>query len=579
MISLFGFLSRMELSMFIHKVTYLMSRDDLMKFMSLIFCGLLVATSLSAQAKLDSLLNELDHVVVKEKEYTVRKENYLDKLKEQLKNQNLTKESQYSIYQSLAHEYEAFICDSAIAYATQALEIATNLQNTRWVNDSKIQLARGEAKAGMFSKTIEILESISREDLKHYQLIDYYKTYIDVYIYMIEYNDGYDLTELILKKEICQDSLIQIVDTTTFEYATRYGFYCIETGKLATAEKILLSYYPKVQPDTKECAEITSILSFLYERTGDKERAKEYLAISAISDIKASVKENISLRDLAFILFNNDVDINRANQYIKKSLDDANFYNARLRNIQIAKMLPIIDKAYQLERERQRDRLRILLATVSVLSIILLVVILFVVKQIKKVAKAKKHIEEINARLNELNVALQDVNKQLKQTNLSLAESNHIKELFISSFLEICTEYIEKLDAFKGMVNRKVKAGQITDILKLTSKTENSVLELKELYANFDNAFLNIYPSFIEEFNGILRPEERYPTTEDKSLNQELRVFALIKLGIKDINKIAVFLHYTPRTVYNYRSKIKSKALNTDEDFEEKVKRLCQDSF
>ena len=200
-------------------------------------------------------------------------------------------------------------------------------------------------------------------------------------------------------------------------------------------------------------------------------------------------------------------------------------------------------------------------------------------KQMKKLARAKQHIEEINARLNELNTVLQDVNKQLKQSNLSLAESNHIKELFISSFLEICTQYIEKLDAFKGTVNRKVKAGQVADILKLTSKTENSALELKELYANFDHAFLNIYPTFVEEFNTLLRIEERYPVMSDKSLNQELRVFALIKLGIKDINKIAVFLHYTPRTVYNYRSKIKSKALNTDEDFEEKVKLLCSDSF
>ena len=102
---------------------------------------------------------------------------------------------------------------------------------------------------------------------------------------------------------------------------------------------------------------------------------------------------------------------------------------------------------------------------------------------------------------------------------------------------------------------------------------------MKELYANFDHAFLNIYPTFVEEFNTLLRIEERYPVMFDKSLNQELRVFALIKLGIKDINKIAVFLHYTPRTVYNYRSKIKSKALNTDEDFEEKVKLLCSDSF
>ena len=549
------------------------------RFVAFIICGLFVASPMQAHLRFDSLLIELDHVIANEKEYKSRKENYLEKLKEQLRNQNLSRESRYSIYQSLAGEYETFICDSAIVYANRALYEAAELKNTSWMNDSRIQLARGEAKAGMFSKTLDILNSIDRTQLNRHQLIDYYKTYIDVYIYMIEYNDGYDLADLIAKKVVCQDSLIQIVDTTSFEYVTRYGFRCIETGDLAGAERILLSYFPKVKPDTKDCAGITSILSFLYEQKGDSEKEKEYLAISAISDIKASVKENISLRALAFILFNNDVDIDRANRYIKKSLDDANFYNARLRNIQTAKILPIIDKAYQLDREKQQNRLRFLLIIVSLLSIVLLIAILLVVKQMKKLARAKQHIEEINARLNELNTVLQDVNKQLKQSNLSLAESNHIKELFISSFLEICTQYIEKLDAFKGTVNRKVKAGQVADILKLTSKTENSALELKELYANFDHAFLNIYPTFVEEFNTLLRIEERYPVMSDKSLNQELRVFALIKLGIKDINKIAVFLHYTPRTVYNYRSKIKSKALNTDEDFEEKVKLLCSDSF
>ncbi|MGN6417809.1 MAG: DUF6377 domain-containing protein, partial [Pseudobacter sp.] len=165
--------------------------------------------------------------------------------------------------------------------------------------------------------------------------------------------------------------------------------------------------------------------------------------------------------------------------------------------------------------------------------------------------------------------------EQLKQTNISLAEANHIKEKFIGQFLEICTEHIDKLEAFKLVVNRRVRAGQINEILNMTSSSsQDAARELKTLYASFDSAFLNIYPSFLQEFNQLLRPDQQYETGDDRSLNQELRVFALIRLGITDSNKIASFLHYSLRTIYNYRSKVKSKALFPDSNFEEKVKQI-----
>ncbi len=514
-------------------------------FIPIIFI-LFMATSVSAnRSNLDSLLVELDKVLENEKEYSRQKEDYLEKLKEQFHNQNIRKEDQYFICLNIAKEYETFICDSAIIYSKKAASIAEDTENMNWINDSKIQWARSEARAGMFTKSIEILNTIRRGELKKYQLVDYYRTYSDAYIYWLEYQDHYDIGELVRKRETYQDSLLQVVETNSFEHAINYGTRYIEIKDFKNAERVLFAYFPKVKTDTKEYALITSILAYYYQQKGDREKEMEYLALSAITDIKVPVKENLSLRTLAVLLFE-DGDIWRANRYIKKSLDDANFYNARLRNIQTSKLLPIIDKAYQLDREAQQQKLRVLLIAVSILSVILLVAIIFVVLQMRKLSKAKQHIEEINSRLNELNVVLQDANKKQKQTNISLAEANHIKEQFISNFLDICTEYIEKLEAFKITVNRKIKSGQTADLLKLTSKTENSAQELKELYTNFDKAFLNIYPAFIEEFNNLLRTEERYAVSQDKSLNQELRVFALIKLGIKDTNKIATFLHYTP---------------------------------
>lgn len=536
--------------------------------------SLFIMSPVFATTRLDSLLMELDKIM--EKEYTIPKENYLEKLKTQFRNQNLLIEDRYLICQNLAKEYETFVCDSAITYSNTAVALAEETGNKNWINDSKIQLARSEARAGMFDKAIKILNTIKRDELMKHQLVDYYRTYCDSYVYWLEYQDGYDIGELVRQRETYQDSLLQAVEPNTFEYAVNYGIRYIETKDFKNAERVLFFNFDKVRPDTQEYALITSILAYYYEQKGDREKQKEYLAMSAIADVKVPIKENLSLRSLAVLLFG-DNDVNRANRYIKKSLDDANFYNARLRNIQTAKLLPIIDKAYQLDREAQENKLKLLLVVVSILSVILLIVIAFVVLQMKRLSKAKQYIEEMNSRLNELNRVLKETNSKQQQTNISLAEANHIKEQFISNFLEICTEYIEKLEAFKVTVSRKIKSGQTADLIKLTSKSDNSVQEQKELYANFDKAFLNIYPGFIEEFNNLLRPEERYPENKDHSLNQELRIFALIRLGIKDTNKIATFLNYTPRTVYNYRSKIKAKALNTNEDLEDTVKYICSD--
>ncbi|MCC8132252.1 MAG: DUF6377 domain-containing protein [Tannerellaceae bacterium] len=307
----------------------------------------------------------------------------------------------------------------------------------------------------------------------------------------------------------------------------------------------------------------------------DPWQRKVYLAQSAIADIKAANKENISLRFLAHLLFL-DGDIQRANVYIKKSMDDANFFNGRLRNTQTSMVFPIINEAYQTERLQQQKKLMLLLAVVSLLSCILIITLGFIKRQINKLSRAQQEILQINERLNELNTDLQKANRIQKEMNTNLKEANYIKEQLIGTFLEICTEYIDKFQKFKVFVNRKIKVGQLNDILKVIGKTDNGSQELKDLYANFDKAFLAIYPDFVEEFNKLLREEEQYPIKDDQSLNHELRIFALVRLDITDSNKIATFLHYTLRTVYNYRHKVKSKAIQPDEDFEERIKQVCQ---
>ncbi len=526
-----------------------------------------------SQKLIDSLLVELDKSIEKEKNYTHQKQIKINALAKKL-NAVQNDQELYNIYKGLSKYYDVFVADSAQYYTSKSISIAYKLNNKNLISESNIHLARIKAKAGMFPVSLDILKKIDKKSLNHLQLVDYYKAYLEVYIYWIEYQDGREVNDLIQQKNGIQDSLINILPKDSYEYAINYGIKNIELKNFKDAKTSLFGAFRFVKKDTREFSILNSIIAYLFESQNNTEKQKEYLAKSAISDIHAAVKENVSLRTLAILLYD-DGDNNRANFYIKHSLEDANFYNARLRNIQIARVLPIIDKAYQLDKEKQEKKLRLLLIIVSILSIVLLIAVAFVIKQIQKVSKAKKELTKTNSRLNDLNNELQNANDKQALTNRSLAEANHIKEEYIKSFLEICTEYIDRLENFKNIVNRKIKTGQTADILKMTtSSSQDSTKELKELYNNFDKAFLKIYPDFVGEINKLLRPEEHYPISNDQSLNQELRVFALIRLGVTNNNQIATFLHYTLRTIYNYRSKVKSKAINPDDNFEQLVQKI-----
>jgi hypothetical protein len=526
------------------------------------------------QFKFDSLIAELDKAVRQDDYYIQQRENYIRKVKSQLNDNALNNEGRYLIYKQLSDEYDAFQSDSSLLYAAKRLQIAEEINSPAWISDAKIGLARAESKAGMFSDAVEILGNIGVEELNKQQKITYYRVSLDIYIFWMEFiGDGNITQEMFDKRKEVENALIQLLPVDSYEYAAQYGTKYIESGEFEKAEIILKSFLPKLNKELRDYAILTAQFAHLYEQQGKIDLQKEFLAMSAITDVKAAIMENTSLRTLSFILYN-EGDIERANTYIKKSMDDANFYNARLRNLQTSKILPVIDKAYQSERVRQQKLLTNLLTGISILSVVLLIAIFFIFRQMRKLSKAQTKIMEINARLNELNKSLKSANEQQWQTNLSLAEANHIKEQFISNFLQICTEYIAKLEKFKQNVHIKVKVGQINDVLKMTSSSADSAKELKELYENFDRAFLNIYPDFVEKLNRLLRLEEQYPVNTDNTLNQELRIFALIRLGITDSHQIATFLHYTLRTIYNYRSKVKSKAIDPDDNFEEKVKRL-----
>jgi hypothetical protein len=517
------------------------------------FCSFFSYGSREVAALLSALDNALDSVG----EYDRQKERRLVALKRRLAT-NVSPEERDNIYYKIYKEYEPYIFDSAMHYAKIHLALATKANHTFRINECKMQLARMYSTFARFTEAIALLNSIRKEELTQEQLPAYYNAYSETYLYWVEYADNTGEENFAAMKNAYRDSALS-VSPQGYGYATNYANKCIESKSYAAAESALLPYLSEVDPETREYAILTALMASLYAATGNETAQKEYMIRSAIADVKASVKENTSLRLLAFYLLN-DREIDRSNRYIKKSLEDANFYNARLRNIQIGKVLPIIDKAYQLEREKYQKNLLQTVVIIGMLTLMGIGIIGYLFKQMKNLSQTRKKLMKTNA--------------NLKKTNLRLSEANHIKEEYIGHFLNQCSVYIDKLSAYRKALNKKAANGKMEELFRALKSTQIIEDELEEFYRSFDATFLNLFPNFVQEFNKLLPKEEQIQPKHPSELTVELRIFALLRLGITDSAKIAGFLRYSIYTIYNYRSKYRNNAVVPRDKFEEIVMKI-----
>jgi hypothetical protein len=234
-------------------------------------------------------------------------------------------------------------------------------------------------------------------------------------------------------------------------------------------------------------------------------------------------------------------------------------------------MLPIINEAYEHKNETNRTQLVVFLISVSILSLFLIGVLILLFKQMKKLANAQKTISLANSKLSVLNKELKEINQRLNQTNATLAEASLLKEIYIGRYMDQCSDYIAKLEEYSRKLSVMATAGKMNELVKAVKSNTYIEKELKAFYTNFDQTFLELFPTFIEEFSSLLTDKEAVHLKQGELLNTELRIFALIRLGIKDSTKIAEFLRYSVSTIYNYRSQLKNKSLGPREEFESKV--------
>lgn len=527
---------------------------------------------LYSQVEIDSLLNELDTTIDKSELYHKRKEVEINKLRSLLKltTSNVHK---YEIYEKLYNQYRAYQSDSALYYARKSLVVANTLKDLTKINTSKLNLSSIMGTLGMYKEATEILTNLdisSTPEIKSF----YYGVNSSVYLYMSEYAASkQEKDKYVQLTKQFRDSIFKYDPVNSGSYIITQSNKLFQQGKYDEMLRDLESYFPKMNNNNPDKAVVAYMISEAYQRKKDFDQEKKWLIISAIHDLQLEKKEYISLRSLAFIMYK-EGDIDRAYKYIKRSLEDALFCNARLRTYEISRMLPIINEAYQKQNDTNNKQLTVFLVSASILSLFLMVVLFMLFKQMKKLSRAKQEISSANGQLITLNNELHLFNEKLNETNNTLKEANLVKEIYIGRYMDQCSVYISKLDEYRRKLNVIVSSGKTAELVKAIKSKEFIEEELKEFYHNFDKTFLLLFPDFIEEFNSLLTDNEDIKLKPGELMNTELRIFALIRLGISDSAKIAEFLRYSLSTIYNYRTKLRNKALGPRDEFEANVMRI-----
>jgi len=518
----------------------------------------------SATENTDSLLKVLDEIVINHKQYSVKKEDKLLQLKSLLRI-TTSPEQQFAVCGELIDEYYYYQKDSALIYVKKSLKIANQLHDNTKLISAKIKLASINGSIGLYKESLDIFREIniaSYPDLK----VEYYNEYAILYGYMGFYAvSDQDRRMYNRWNKLYYDSLISIIPRDTSLYVlAKTGVY-FTNNQHEKAFNMLNAAYIKCA-DMHDRAKLAYNIGTVYGNRKDRKREILWLAISSINDLSSVTKEYVSLRILAFRLFQQG-DIDRAYNYMSCALEDALFCNARLRTHEISLMMPIIDKAYQHQTRTKQKILTISTIVVSVLSLFFLIAIWRVYRQMKKLALARKELAQVNDHLSNLNDLLLD-------NNNSLTEANVIKEEYIVKYMDQCSLYIDKMDDYRRNLQKIAITGKMEDlILKIKSK-DFIQDELLEFHQNFDKTFLQLFPNFVDELNQLLVPQERIHVKQGQFLNLELRIYALIRLGINDSVKIASFLRCSTNTIYNYRTRNRNNAIGNRDSFEENVMQI-----
>jgi len=522
----------------------------------LLFFFFISSFSLSA-ANVDPLIDSLDRALQRKQFYVKQKYSRIEELKKSMRKSTLSKDnlSLYKLNMALFEEYKSFKYDSAYYYLEEAKIKAIRLKNPQLLSNSRIKEGFVLLSSGLFKEAIDTLNSIDTSKLALKNKYEYYSIKARAYYDLADYtrDQRYNINYIQRGNQYLEKAL-SLIKPNTNEYWSSESLKRLKQQDFKGAE-LAFSYWInnfKLPVDYYGIA--TSSLGYIYSEKGMTEKAVHYLALAAIADVKNATKETVALRNLANELFKLGY-LDKANQYINLAMDDATFYDARHRKIEISSILPIIEKAQLNKVNEKNDMLEkiVILLTVLALFIILFLIVIF--KQLKEKNAAKKVMAESFGKLQEMNV--------------SLSEANSIKEEYITYFIKATSDLINKIDHIQKSTIQKIISKKTDEVINSLKKYDVKK-ERETLFHQFDMIFLKLFPTFISDFNSLFPQDHKSIIKKGELLNTELRIFALHRLGIQDSNQIADFLELSVSTIYTYKTRIKSKS-DYKEVFEEKI--------
>lgn len=541
----------------------------------------------SVEKEIPQLLATLDSILVQTGELASQKELKIAQLKKKLSNAaNL--EEEFWINKMLYDESFVFNADSAMKYVDRNIQIATELKKKDWQDEWLINRLFMFAATGLLKEAGEVLEKVDSTSLSDGLKLSYYYQRSYLYSHLGQYmgdqkqvnNKYYNEFENANKHML---ALVRPKDPLYWWCVASCNELSPGDSLFSALENVVLSSHHNTRLDAMNAYG----LSNMYKRIGDKEKTMIYLIYSAMADLRVCNRDIASLQELSSLLYDAG-DIDRAYAYMNYCLKAALLYPNRVRIINISTELDKIYANYQQRDIRWRNSLQNYLYVVTFFSIILVLALIGLYRQTKKLRKSRTELDSANHSLNQhvvelsqmhkqlalANQELQNLNELLRSANQKLQESNDVKEEYIGYVFSICSNYISKLDEYRKNINRKLKTGQFEEARQLTDNSSLTQNELKDFYANFDAIFLRVYPDFVADLNSLLRPEEQILLKDASELNTEVRIYALVRLGINDSVKIADFLHCSPQTVYNHRLRMRNKAIIPKDKFAEAVRLL-----
>ena len=527
------------------------------------FIAISLQTVNAQQTDIDRLYNTIDSLIEHRSELLAEKEIRLKALKDGLQ-EGLDEDQLFKLNERIYDEYMAYNFDSAYYYINKNVERQRALGHADRFAASAVRMAHILAVSGIFNNARLLLNEVRVEDISTANKIDYYEQQSELNLFRSEMANFTPLFPAYIDSmQHYRQKILEIAPHDSYNYIFNLATYTCEQGEVDKAIKMLEDYLPKLRQGDRHYSIVTSTLAFFYTHKDQPETREKYLLLSAISDLRASILENNSLRELSIILLERQ-EYKKAYNYLQQASEDAKLYGSRLRSLQAARLAPLITQAYDTERVRTQNRTYILLAILSVITLLLIGTIAFILSMMRKRRAAIEKINTLNQELERRNAAIEAANNEMK-------ESNRIKDEYIGRFLELSSNYIQRGEDRAKLLNRLARDKKMAELYAELKSSASLNESIRLFYQNFDTAFLNIYPNFIKEVNSLMANGNQFEVDGGQKLTTELRILALIRLGINDNQKIADILRSSITTIYTYRSKIKSRALSKD-TFEDEIR-------